>query len=83
MGTAPVGLGLTTPPDAARAAQRIPIVKMKDDRHWPNGRCGVVLALRPVRRQGCTGLDVASGRWKSGRRAFAWRHVGGTDGPVP
>jgi hypothetical protein len=32
MGTAPVGLGLTTPLDAARAAQRIPIVKMKDDR---------------------------------------------------
>eukprot|EP01043_Picozoa_sp_COSAG02_P085560 COSAG02_NODE_23187_length_727_cov_0.950637_1_plen_25_part_01 len=25
MGTAPVGLGLTTPPDATRAAWRIPI----------------------------------------------------------
>ena len=30
---APVGLGLTTPWDAARAAQRVPIVKMKDDQH--------------------------------------------------
>ena len=29
MGKAPVGLGLTTPPDDTRAAWRIPIVKMK------------------------------------------------------
>ena len=32
-GRQPVGLGLTTPPEAARTAQRISIVKMKCDRH--------------------------------------------------
>ena len=32
-GAPPVGLGLTTPPEAAWTAQRISIVKMKCDRH--------------------------------------------------
>ena len=67
MGTAPVGLGLTTP-EAAKAAWWIPIVKMKVERQYDMALCPVSNRRNPgivdIRQVFCTGGTVfCTGDW--------------------